>query len=246
MNQIKGPITAVIPQVIPTPTGQIILPMMNVPMPKVSPTGKTQQTMMQTMMQTMVTLDESMKQTERRSREAANEIIRAADEIRREAANGANEAANEIIRAADEIRREAANGANEAANEIIRAADEIRREAANGANEIRRAGTEEQINRMEEIRRILIPERGDEIEEEMPTTGEGIIRKEVGERLDDEKMRVLIGRIRKNVSTYKNKYKEETHPEKQGEIRAMSANLAMLREIQKERSRIRKGQAIVA
>lgn len=73
-----------------------------------------------------------------------------------------------------------------------------------------------------------------EKEEKIPTTGVKRITKEQIEKLDKDEIEKLIGRVAKNVSTYKKKY-TETVPEKQGEIEVMTENLRIMREVRNER-----------
>mgnify|MGYP003419497802 FL=1 len=73
-----------------------------------------------------------------------------------------------------------------------------------------------------------------EKEEKIPTTGVKRITKEQIEKLDKDEIEKLIGRVAKNVSTYKKKY-TETVPEKQGEIEVMTENLRIMREVRNEK-----------
>ena len=73
-----------------------------------------------------------------------------------------------------------------------------------------------------------------EKDEKIPTTGVKRITKEQIEKLDKDEIEKLIGRVAKNVSTYKKKY-TETVPEKQGEIEVMTENLRIMREVRNER-----------
>lgn len=101
--------------------------------------------------------------------------------------------------------------------------------------------TQELQQGIEEIRRAVVPEETVE-EEEVSTTG-GRITKERGQRLSEEETRILLNRIAKNITTYQQKY---TNGEKEEQIRNMRETQGILREIQEERRRVKRGTGIKA
>lgn len=107
--------------------------------------------------------------------------------------------------------------------------------------------TQEQIGEVrreiEEIRRVVVPEEPEEEEEEISTIGRNRITKERGQRLTEEEIRILLNRITKNITTYQQKY---TNGEREEQIRNMRETQGILREIQEERRRVKRGTGIKA
>ena len=107
--------------------------------------------------------------------------------------------------------------------------------------------TQEQIEEVrreiEGIRRAVVPEEPEEEEEEISTTGGNRITKERGQRLSEEEIRILLNRIAKNITTYQQKY---TNGEREEQIRNMRETQQILREIQEERRRVKRGTGIKA
>ena len=102
---------------------------------------------------------------------------------------------------------------------------------------------EEVRREIEEIRRVVVPEEPEEEEEEISTIGGNRITKERGQRLTEEEIRILLNRITKNITTYQQKY---TKGEREEQIRNMRETQGILREIQEERRRVKRGTGIKA
>jgi len=112
---------------------------------------------------------------------------------------------------------------------------------------MRQQTTQEQMEEVrreiEGIRRAVVPEEPEGEEEEISTTGGNRITKERGQRLSEEEIRILLNRIAKNITTYQQKY---TNGEREEQIRNMRETQGILREIQEERRRVKRGTGIKA
>ena len=84
--------------------------------------------------------------------------------------------------------------------------------------------------------KIMTKDTQQERVEEIPTKGMKRITKDQVEKMDNETLEIMIGRISKNISIYKKKHGEE----KREEIEAMSENLRIMREVKNERKIIQK------
>jgi len=112
---------------------------------------------------------------------------------------------------------------------------------------MRQQTTQEQMEEVrreiEGIRRAVVPEEPEGEEEEISTTGGNRITKERGQRLSEEEIRILLNRIAKNITTYQQKY---ANGEREEQIRNMRETQGILREIQEERRRVKRGTGIKA
>lgn len=95
---------------------------------------------------------------------------------------------------------------------------------------------------LEEIRKAVVPVAEErEEEEEISTTGGKVVTKERGERLSEEEIKILLNRIGKNMTTYQQKYKGG---EREEQIRRMRETQRILREIQEEKRKVKRGAII--
>lgn len=142
----------------------------------------------------------------------------------------------EVIRMQREYQNNIQNVIQEQQNVIVGMMRQHENNIGTLTNEIRALARE-----IEEIRIAVVPEEQEEEEEEISTIGGNIVTKERGQRLTEEEIRILLNRIGKNITTYQQKY---VRGEKGEEIRRMRETQRILREIQEERRKVKRGTVI--
>lgn len=231
----------IVPQVVPQVPRVVTIPQVVVPMPKRPATppiamGKQEEIirMIGEVREEIRVNNNNRQEVEERIHQEYQNIIR---QMRREHEE-------EVIRMQREYQNNIQNLIQEQQNVVT---GMIRQHENNIGALMRQQMTQEQMEEVrreiEGIRRAVVPEEPEEEEEEISTTGGNRITKERGQRLSEEEIRILLNRIAKNITTYQQKY---ANGEREEQIRNMRETQGILREIQEERRRVKRGTGIKA